>query len=169
MLALCLIILIGGIISGCAELEKLTKQQAPEQTPEQTQQPVPATQQQTQPVVSPVRQTAYESGQFSFTEFPTVKTTELAVGRYEIHFETDSNIQFVVYSQERYEQWKETGAHTISKATTQQGTSCCTSSRTFTVDVNQGEEGLYYLVFDATKVSSQPTVGQITITDIGDI
>lgn len=170
-LGICLMIVIALtalaiMLSGCEQLAMQA---------EQVGGPPPAEQQVTTPTTTPTQPTAppavgaYHTEDISFAEFPTAKAATLEKGRYSIYFETDYPIQFVVYSEQRYNQWKEEGAHTISKATTKSGSSCCAESGTFTVDINEGEQGTYYFVFDNSRVSNNPTTGKIIVTKLGGI
>ncbi len=109
----------------------------------------------------------------TLTEFPTALTAKMEAGmKYNINFQTDQPIQFVVYSEERYNEWQNSGAHTISKATTKSGDECCASEGSFTIDINEGEAGKYYLVFDDAKLNDlveRPTTGTITVTKVSNI
>jgi hypothetical protein len=106
--------------------------------------------------------------EITFDEFPYILSEELdSKMKYEITFETDNQIQFVVYSEERYNQWLDTKIHTTSKATTKSGSICCDTKRTFNVDINEGEGGLYYFVFDNSNLPDDadlPTTGKLTVT-----
>lgn len=100
--------------------------------------------------------------------FPFVKKLDLEEGaRYTVYFESDRQIQFVVYSEFHYNKWKETGFHSIAKATTQSGPRCCETSGSFKFDVNSGEGGTFYLVFDDKKIpdkSQLPGKGKLIVT-----
>lgn len=108
-----------------------------------------------------------------FNEFPFKITQELeSKTNYEVYFRTDKEIQFVVYSEDRYNEWQETGYHTISKASTKLGSECCDTSRTFKVGINENEGGNYYFVFDDSKLPDKenlPTEGKLVITKKTDI
>ncbi|MFH1064085.1 MAG: hypothetical protein V1729_03325 [Candidatus Woesearchaeota archaeon] len=108
-----------------------------------------------------------------FTEFPLAKKIDLAERtRYDIYFETNHPIKFVVYSEKRYSEWLETGYHTMSKVTTKSGPKCCDTSMSTSIDINIGEGGTYYLVFDASDLKMadpKPTEGIIRITKMSEI
>ncbi len=111
--------------------------------------------------------------QTTLTEFPTTLTTVMEEGmKYNIQFQTDQPIQFVVYSEQRYNEWQNSGAHTISKATTKSGDECCANEGSFTIDINEGEAGKYYIVFDDGKLNDlveRPTTGSVTVTKVSNI
>jgi hypothetical protein len=103
--------------------------------------------------------------ELAFKDWPTavsVKLDELV--RYRVQFSIDKPAQVVVYSEQRYNQWKETGSHTISKASTKTVDGCCQQEASWTFDVNQGEGGTYYVVFDTSKVTEKPTTGSLKVT-----
>ena len=111
--------------------------------------------------------------EFSFIIFPRVSTIELEEGsKYSVYFEVDSPIQFVVYSEKRYNEWRQSGTHTISKATTKSGPDCCATSSSFSIEINNGEEGRYYLVFDDSGLKlagKKPSIGILGVAKTGNI
>lgn len=111
--------------------------------------------------------------EINFEEFPTAITMDLEEKtEYSVYFEADKQIQFVVYSEQRYNEWKETGAHTISKATTKSGPDCCATSGTFNIDINAGEAGTYYFVFDDSRLPNKenlPEKGKLIVTRVSNI
>ena len=123
----------------------------------------------TKQTISVNEKAAIFNEEFSLSEFPAVKTASFEIGRYRVFFETDYTIQFVMYSEQRYNEWKLTGMHTISKITTKEGTSCCRDSGNYVIDINDGEAGEYYFVFDASKTSGKPTKGKIVVEKISDL
>jgi len=102
------------------------------------------------------------------TGFPTIRTVELAEGRYRISFEAEKKIRLVLYSQERYNEWQNTGEHTISKLSTQEGVECCADSGSYTVDINEGEAGTYYLIFEDPR-NLGATSSSLEINKIGEL
>jgi hypothetical protein len=108
-----------------------------------------------------------------FEEFPFVLEQELdSRTRYSVYFETDKQIQFVVYSEERFNQWQDSEFHTISKASTKLGSVCCDTERTFNVGINEGEGGIYYFVFDDVNLPDKenlPSKGKLTIIKTANI
>lgn len=102
------------------------------------------------------------------TNFPTVRTVELPEGRYQISFESDKKIKLVLYSQERYNEWQNTGEHTISKLSTQEGVECCAASGSYTVDINEGEAGTYYFIFEDPR-NLGATSSSLEINKIGEL
>lgn len=111
--------------------------------------------------------------EFEFEEYPKAflqKMDEKA--RYEIYFEADEEIQFIVYSKERYDQWKETGMHTLSKVNTKTSEGCCKINGTYKIDINIGEGGTYYFVFDDSLMEPKtllPSTGKLKITKLSGI
>jgi len=110
---------------------------------------------------------------FEFKEFPfAIKQKLDAPARYNIWFETDKPIQFIVYSEQRYNEWLSTKSHTISKVNTQTGGKCCAATGSYNIDINQGEAGTYYLVFDGSAIKEKallPSSGKIIITKLSGI
>lgn len=106
--------------------------------------------------------------EFTFTEFPFVKTKELDEGRYSVSFESDNKIRFVVYSEDRYNEWLDSGVHTISKASTAEGVECCAENGDYTIDINEGESGTYYFVFDDEK-GLGASQGKLIVNKVGEM
>ena len=87
-------------------------------------------------------------------------------------YKEDGPIQFIVYSEERYNSWVTTGKHTISKANTNRGTECCQKTGSFNIDINNGEGGKYYLIFDDKKLGrydARPTKGHLQVIKTSNI
>jgi phage/plasmid primase-like uncharacterized protein len=100
----------------------------------------------------------------SFKELPWTKDVTLEQGRYEVYFEADQKIKFMVYSDA-------SGSQKI-KVTTQFGAKCCESSGFYTVDINTGEGGKYKIVFDDSEMTladARPTKGLVQIGKTADI
>jgi len=111
--------------------------------------------------------------QVKFTAFPLVREVTLEEGmKYNVYFETDSPIRFVVYNEARYNDWKQNGQHTMSKATTNSAEGCCRTDGNFPIDINNGEAGKYYLVFDASDLKladPRPSQGILRVTKTSNI
>ena len=89
-------------------------QQNEQQQIQQAQQPeTPAKETEKQQQID--EQTAVFNEEFTFTDFPAVKTSYFDAGRYRVTFETDYTIRFVMYSEQRYNEWKSSGTNKISK------------------------------------------------------
>jgi|GEM_PF-4429720 len=106
--------------------------------------------------------------EFQLTKFPFVKTYNLDFGRYEVSFQSDQLVRFTVYNEARYNEWLSTGTHTLSKISTQHGSKCCTPGGSYTVDINEGEAGTYYFVFEDAK-NLGASSGKIVINKIGEL
>lgn len=97
----------------------------------------------------------------TFSDMPWQKEVNLERGRYQVYFEADQPINFVVRSP--------TGS---TKATTQFGPKCCDTSGFYTADINNGEEGTYTIVFDDSKLQladAKPSQGLVKIGKISEI
>lgn len=103
-----------------------------------------------------------------FETFPQVVLVSLEdATEYSVSYSADAPIRFTVYNEQRYNEWKETGRHTLSKASTKSQYECCKSSATFAFEVNDGEGGQYYLVFDDNDLGdgwTRPTQAVVSVT-----
>jgi hypothetical protein len=184
-----IVLLIMAFAAGCAPQAQTQTAAAVQQAPQQTaQQQVPATQPapaeqaaqtaqavpgaaESQPAPAQAERQSYNQKVFDqpvdFKEFPTVLTATLEESsKYSVHFETDQPLRFVVYSEKRYNEWKTGGYHTISKMTTNSAENCCRTDMDQSIDINQGEGGKYYFVFDAGDLKladPRPTKGVLRV------
>jgi hypothetical protein len=77
-----------------------------------------------------------------------------------------------MYSEKRYNEWKSTGTHTMSKITTKSGSNCCSAGGTYTVDMNKGEGGDYYFVYDGSDIANPenlPKTGSLIVVQLSTI
>ena len=126
-----------------------------------------------EPTPKPVAETApqvntatnYKEG-IKLTEFPASVKKEFTQGRYKISFAADSEVRFTMYEENRYQEWQQSGTHTLSKLTTKKGSTCCTKDGEWTIDINNGEEGTYYFVFDLGFVETGPESATISVRKI---
>lgn len=102
------------------------------------------------------------------TKSPFVKTVNLDMGRYDVSFEADKRIRVVLYDEARYNEWVDTSIHTISKLSTQQGSECCAISGNYRIDINEGEAGTYYFVFEDVR-SLGMSSSKIVINKVGEL
>jgi uncharacterized protein YegP (UPF0339 family) len=106
-------------------------------------------------------------------DFPVVKTHALQEGvRYRVELKTDKPIQFVLYNEAHYNAWKQSGEHGIAKINSNSPAGCCTADGSWPIDINKGEGGNYYFVFDASKIadtSALPTTGKLVVTKVSTI
>jgi hypothetical protein len=151
-----------------------TQEQA--QAPQAAAAPAPAASPASAPQPAVDRQTYNQQmldEQLKFTAFPLVREVTLEEGmKYSVYFETDSPIRFVVYNEARYNDWKQSGQHTMSKATTNSADGCCGTDGNFAIDINRGEVGKYYLVFDASDLKladPRPSQGIVRVTKTSNI
>lgn len=132
-----------------------------------------ATQQQAAPAAATAPATTTKKGvsgkvivdeNVKFDTFPWVQEVDLDQGRYEVYFEADQNIKFMIYSDSSGQQ--------KLKVTTQFGPKCCDTTGSYTVDINNGEGGKYKIVFDDSEMTladERPSQGLVKIGKIGDI
>jgi len=84
-------------------------------------------------------------------------------GRVRIHYKSDKPISFYLYDESHFKQW-ENGYYGSTKATT--GSSEAFSEKTFLIDINNGEGGKYWVVFDDRLVSDKPTQAKLEIIEL---
>lgn len=161
-------------VIGCTQVQPEPKPQPmPEPEPEPQPQPEPEPQPEPQPKPQPkqseqimLNEQVYEE-EIMLDSFPKEKSLMLEEGmKYLITFEADKDIQFIIYAEEKYNEWKQTGYHTTAKYNTK-GKTCCKMSDSYQIDINNGEAGKYYLVFDDALINDKanlPTKAKITIT-----
>ena len=105
---------------------------------------------------------------FAIDQFPMEIPFEGEEGvRYKFEFSADAPARVVVYDQVHLGEWKQYGAHTLSKVTTKTNDGCCKASGTYTFDVNAGESGTFYIVIDDKGIKEdavKPTSVSITLT-----
>jgi hypothetical protein len=105
--------------------------------------------------------------------FPLVEKIALQErSRYSVVFETDNKIRFVVYAEDKYNSWINSGQHATSKITTKSGPICCATEGSYSMDINIGEGGDYYFLFDGSDIefeSDLPTKAKLKVTKTGDI
>jgi hypothetical protein len=92
--------------------------------------------------------------------------------RFKVTFETDNPIRFVMYNKARFDDWSASGVHTMSKITTNSASGCCASVGAYSVDINQGEGGDYYFVFDTSDIVDKkdlPKEGKLVVTELSSI
>lgn len=148
--------------TGTAEAE--TSIEAPAQNKEQEPQEIP-------------ERTTYNKVVFdedmSFTEFPAVTTVPLEEGmKYRIEFEAESVIYFALYEEFMHNKWKETGEHVIAKASSASKDGALTASGSYQFDINEGEGGTYYIVFDDSMnkmADGKPTTAKVKLTKVSNI
>ncbi len=107
-----------------------------------------------------------------FKSLPWSKEIVLEEGRYEVYFEADQAIKFVVYNEASFNGWKSSGIHTSAKVTTQFGPKCCETSKSYIVDINKGEGGKYVVLFDDSQLKladARPTKAVAKIGKTGDM
>lgn len=112
------------------------------------------------------------SEDISLTEFPTAKKHSLQEGsRYVVKVTLDTPIQFILYNEARYNAWKSSGEHGTAKINSKTASSCCTADGSWQIDINKGEGGDYYFVFDATKLgdAARPTKAHLSVTKVSTI
>jgi hypothetical protein len=105
--------------------------------------------------------------------FPFVKKIALeARTRYNIVFAADKEIRFVVYAENKYRTWQDKGFHVTSKITTNSADGCCSTGGSYNMDINEGEGGDYYFLFDESDIEFEtdfPTKVKIKVTKTGGI
>jgi len=98
----------------------------------------------------------------TFTEFPHVIQKEFSEGlRIGVMFQSDRPIKFYMYDKQHYEQYQ-TGYYGSNKATT--GRTPATQG-SYRVDINNGEGGLYYFVFEPVE-GSKASEGVLNVIEI---
>jgi hypothetical protein len=118
-------------------------------------------------VVTPVSELLLDET-VQLTKSPFVKTVNLEMGRYDVSFEADKRIRFVLYSETRYNEWIDSGEHTQSKISTQDSSECCAISGNYRIDINEGEAGTYYFVFEDVRDLGMSS-SKIVINKIGEL
>jgi hypothetical protein len=106
--------------------------------------------------------------EWALGKLPAYQSFEIrSDGKYRINFKADSISQFVLYREFFFDKWKSSREHSISKATTKNGKDCCADSGSFVFDVNTGETGTYYVVFDDARLapeSARPQTAHVTVS-----
>jgi len=103
---------------------------------------------------------------FSITSLPHVISHQISTpSRLMVEFTTDNPITFIMYDQTHYDEWSD-GTYGTTKTTTGYGT--ISDSGSFKVDINTGEGGMYYFVFDGKWIGGNPmpTSGSLKITEL---
>jgi hypothetical protein len=75
----------------------------------------------------------------------------LQPGRYIVEYENAEPLFFSLYDEQHYRQWI-SGYYGSSKSTTNTGSNCCASTFRSSFDINMGEGGNYYLIFENRNV-----------------
>lgn len=109
---------------------------------------------------------------FEAEGLPYVVEVEFGDARaYSVVFELDEPLQVTVLNEQNYQQWQSTGDYLRVKQTTRKtiGTTrtCCSAQESLNFQVNNGEGGKYYIVFDDDALGvnePRPTVGKLRIT-----
>jgi hypothetical protein len=93
---------------------------------------------------------------------PYYVDASLEAGRYAVQVTTDNPVWIRVYDQARFDDWQNAGKQGSAKAGTNLGAGDKVTNFIRNFDVNQGEEGKYYLLI----LGSEKTSIQLKITQI---
>ena len=103
---------------------------------------------------------------FSILQLPHVISYDISYpSRLLVEFTADSPITFIMYDKVHYDEWLD-GIYGSTKAGTDWGT--ISDSGSYKVDINIGEGGTYYFVFDSKWIGSNPSPasGTLKITEL---
>jgi hypothetical protein len=104
---------------------------------------------------------------FEYSGKAKVIPVTMSTGRYAVTFLSDKPMLLRVYDESHYVQWNTNGIEGTAKLSTLKGYNtpedCCTAEGAWMIDINQGEEGNYYFVFE-DRLNVLPTRGRITAT-----
>ena len=99
---------------------------------------------------------------FAFEGKSKVISSTLKTARYMVEFMTDKPVRFMMVNEASYKYWI-AGSYGQSKATS----GCCAAEGTYRVDVNNGEDGNYYFVFEYIQ-GLKPTQGKVIVNKIAE-
>jgi hypothetical protein len=95
-----------------------------------------------------------------------VVTSTLPTARYVVEFMTDKPVRFMMLNEASYKFWI-AGNYGQAKITTNGENGCCAAEGRYMVDVNNGEDGNYYFVFE-DNLGDGPTQGKVIVNKIAE-